>query len=254
MRIKNLLLLAAFLATSGGAMAQTTLTVANAKVVPGSEKSTGDLKLSLSVPSTIAGWQAVISLPLGVRVKSEDQAVTVNEVTSTEKAPGLSGSVKLLNHTANHVVMGGIAESDGDGIAKGDLVVICFPTVKDGNIKDTSKGLCTISLKADDTFEGPTASTKVADLVPNIRVKSFQACDAEGNPDKDGKLMAKDVTAILYQLRGDVNDNGSVNVNDVVAVCKEVKAKTNQAKFDVNRNGSVNVNDVIAVCKEIKLK
>jgi hypothetical protein len=261
MKIKNLLLLAAFLATSGGAMAQTTLTASNAKIVPGNEKSSGALTLSLTVPSEIAGWQAVISLPTGVSVvPDEDGKLTVGETTvessETMNVPMLSKSVKLLKHTANHVVMGGIAaNASGDGsIAAGDLVVICFPTVKDANISDASKGLCTISLKADDTFTGPTASDNAAEIVPNITVKSFQACDAAGNPDAEGKFKATDVAAVLYQLRGDVNDNGSVNVNDVVAVCKEVKAKTNQAKFDVNGNGKVNVNDVIAVCKEIKLK
>ena len=239
MRIKNLLLLAAFLITSGGAMAQTTLTAANAKIVPG---KSGDFKLSLTVPSTIAGWQAVIALPAGVTVASEDQTVTVKEVTSTEKAPGLSGSVKLLKHSKSHVVMGGIAESDGDGIAKGDLVIICFPTEKDAIISDVSKGLCTITLQADEKFEGPTTATKAADLVPNITVKSLQACDAEGNPDKDGKLKAASVTAVLYQLKYDLTGDGAVNLKDVREVIKIWK-----------KDGSLKLKDAREAVKEWKL-
>lgn len=230
-------------------MAQTTLTAANAKIIPG---YSGDFKLSLTVPSTIAGWQAVIALPEGITVASEDQTVTVKEVTSTEKAPGLSGSVKLLKHSKNHVVMGGIAESDGDGIAKGDLVIICFPTEKDATISDVSKGLCTITLQADKAFVGPTLSSKDV-IVPNITVKSFQACDAEGNPDKDGKLMAKDVMAILYQSKGDVNGNGKVNSGDITAIIKEMKSTTPDMKADVNGNKKINSGDITAVIKEMKL-
>jgi hypothetical protein len=236
---------------SGGAMAQTTLTAGNAKVVPG---YTGDLTLSLTVPSEIAAWQAVISLPEGVTLTPEDGTLEIkkSETESSTADAKLFKSVKLLNHTKGHVVMGGIAEKDGDGIAKGDLLLVCFPTTSDMTISDASKGLCTITLQAAESYTGPKASDK--EIANNITVKSFQACDAEGNPDTSGKFKADAVSAIVYQLRGDVNNNGKVNVNDVVAVCKEIKAKTNQPQFDVNGNGSVNVNDVVAVCKEIKLK
>jgi hypothetical protein len=149
--------------------------------------------------------------------------------------------------------MGGIAESDGDGIAKGDLVVICFPTVKDGNISDASNGLCTITLKADDTFVGPIATDKNKSGIENITVKSFQACDAEGNPDNDGKLKAAGITATLFQLKGDVSNDGNVTIGDAQAVLNHVNAGTYDAKADLVKDNQITIGDVQMVINEINL-
>ena len=246
MRIRNLLMMSAFLAMSGGAWAQTTLTATNAKVVP---DYTGDMTLSLTVPSQIAGWQAVISLPAGVTVESESGSFTVNGSTANAE---LFKTVKLLNHTKNHVVLGGIAVADGDGIAKGDLVLVCFPTVKNGNISDTSKGLCTISLKADKDFTGPTVLDE--SVAQNLTIKSFQACDADGNPDTTGKFKAGPVSAVLYQLKGDVSGDGKVNITDMQKVIGIIWDKSGDLKGDVTGEGKVNITDIQAIIREIYLK
>lgn len=231
-------------------MAQTTLTAGNAKVVPG---YTGDLTLSLTVPSEIAAWQAVISLPEGVTLTPEDGTLEIkkSESESSTADAKLFKSVKLLNHTKGHVVMGGIAEKDGDGIAKGDLLLVCFPTTSDMNISDASKGLCTITLQATESYTGPTAADK--EITKNFTVKSFQACDAEGNPDASGKFKAAEVSSVLYQLKGDVSGNGKVNSGDITSIIKEMKKSTPDMKADVSGNGKVNSGDITAVIKEMKL-
>lgn len=55
-------------------------------------------------------------------------------------------------------------------------------------------------------------------------------------------------------LRGDANNNGSVDVLDAIALCKEVMGNKNlraNEKFfgDVNQDGKIDLMDVINVCK-----
>ena len=55
-------------------------------------------------------------------------------------------------------------------------------------------------------------------------------------------------------LRGDANNNGSVDVLDAIALCKEVMGNKNleaNEKFfgDVNQDGNIDLMDVINVCK-----
>ena len=55
-------------------------------------------------------------------------------------------------------------------------------------------------------------------------------------------------------LRGDANNNGSVDVLDAIALCKEVMGnknlKANEKFFgDVNQDGNIDLMDVINVCK-----
>ena len=55
-------------------------------------------------------------------------------------------------------------------------------------------------------------------------------------------------------LRGDANNNGSVDVLDAIALCKEVMGnknlKANEKFFgDVNQDGDIDLMDVINVCK-----
>ena len=228
-------------------MAQTTLTAGKAKVIPG---YSGDLKLSLTVPSEIAAWQAVISLPEGVTLTPEDGTLEIKKSDSESSTADakLFKSVKLLNHTKGHVVMGGIAEKDGDGIAKGDLLLVCFPTTSDMNISDASKGLCTITLQAAESYTGPSVAEK---NTTNVTVKSFQACDAAGNPDVSGKLKADAVSTILVQLRGDVNHDGKVNGGDIQGVINTIVAESGDLKADLNLDKKVNGGDIQWVINEI---
>ena len=234
-------------------MAQTTLTSTNAKIVPG---FSGSLTLSLAVPSEIAAWQAVISLPEGVTLTPEDGTLEIKKSDSESSTADakLFKSVKLLNHTKGHVVMGGIAEKDGDGIAKGDLLLVCFPTTSDMNISDASKGLCTITLQTTESFTGPTASDKnKTDLAKNFTVKSFQACDAEGNPDDSGKFKAEAISATLFQLKGDVGDDGNVTIGDAQAVINHINAGTYEKKADINEDTKITIGDAQMVINEINL-
>ncbi|MBR7031194.1 MAG: hypothetical protein IKI06_08180, partial [Prevotella sp.] len=62
MRIKNLLMLAAFLTMSGVTMAQTTITAGKVKFVPGGD---AELKYSYTSAEAMGGFQMVVSLPDG---------------------------------------------------------------------------------------------------------------------------------------------------------------------------------------------
>ena len=227
MKIKNLLLLAAFLATSGGAMAQTTtLTATNGKVVPGYSTQT-DATISFEAPETISGWQMVLSLPEGLSIESAAGQLTIGE--GSADATVFSG-VKNSSLFKDFQIIGGENE--------GDVYLVCVPTAKEQEAGNSGQ-LCTIKLKAADTFEGTQA----------VKIKSFLASDPTGAK----TFEAAEASFNIVGLKCDVNGNGTVNVADVRQIVNAMKLDNPDAKFDVNGNGKVNVADVRAAVNEMKL-
>ena len=79
MRIKNLLMLGAFLAMSGGAMAQTELTAGDVKVIPGLK---GELTLNLTTEDKVGGWQLYLVLPEGISLVPTDGELVIGSSSS----------------------------------------------------------------------------------------------------------------------------------------------------------------------------
>jgi len=188
MRIKNLLMLGAFLAMSGGAMAQTELTAGKVKVVPG---FTGELTLNLTTPVEVGGWQMNLVLPEGISLESEDGQLVIG---SSSSAATVFNDVVLTRGKDNHQVIGGID-------SEGQTLVVCVPTAKEAKISGTSGELCKINLKADGSF----ASTQ------SCQIKGFLAADPKGENTYEAAVVSFDIIELKY----DMTNDGKVNLADV---------------------------------------
>lgn len=230
MKMRNLLLLGALIMTSGGMMAQTSLTSTNAKVVPGFT-SQGDAIISFQVPATIGGWQMVLSLPEGLSLVEGSADVTVNG--QTEKGSAFEGVTPSSLHKS-HKILGGTNKD-------GDAVLICFPTTADAALSAQSGQLCTVKVKADASYAG----------TGQVTVKSFLAADPDGSTTQ--YTMASPITFDVVALNGDVTADGVVNGGDIQGVINAIVGGETDSKYDTNRDGGVNGGDIQQVINEVVL-
>ncbi|MBR1505299.1 MAG: hypothetical protein IJ614_04235 [Prevotella sp.] len=228
--MRNLLLLGALIMTSGGMMAQTSLTSTNAKVVPGFT-SQGDAIISFQVPATIGGWQMVLSLPEGLSLVEGSADVTVNG--QTEKGSAFEGVTPSSLHKS-HKILGGTNKD-------GDAVLICFPTTADAALSAQSGQLCTVKVKADASFAG----------TGQVTVKSFLAADPDGSTTQ--YTMASPITFDVVALKGDVNGSGDVTISDAQVIINNIVAGTFDTKADTNSDGNVTISDAQIVINEINM-
>lgn len=229
MKMRNLLLLGAFLTVSGGMMAQTSLTAKNAKVVPG-YTSQGDATISFVVPATIGGWQMELSLPEGLSLVEKSASVTVNG--SSADATSFDGVTPSALHKS-HQIIGGTK-------ANGNVVLICFPTTTDGALTATTGELCTIKVKATEAYTGTN----------QVKVESFLAADPQGSTTQ---YTAESINFNVVALNGDVVANGIVNISDLQAVIDVIQDKSGDTKADVNKDGQINISDLQQVIDEIQM-
>lgn len=231
MKMRNLLLLGALIMTSGGMMAQTSLTsTKNAKVVPGFT-SQGDAIISFQVPATIGGWQMVLSLPEGLSLVEGSADVTVNG--QTEKGSAFEGVTPSSLHKS-HKILGGTNKD-------GDAVLICFPTTADAALSAQSGELCTIKVKADASYAG----------TGQVTVKSFLAADPDGSTTQ--YTASSSITFDVVALKGDVTKDGTVNGGDIQGVINTIAAGSSDTNYDTNGDGNVNGGDIQQIINEIVL-
>lgn len=242
MRIKNLLLLCAFLLISGGGMAQTTLTATNVKVVSGYESQNAAV-ISFEVPATIGGWQMVLSLPEGLLLESTSGNLVIgpsSETPSTATAD-LFKSVTLSNLHKNHSVIGG---SNKDG----DILLVCVPTESEEAIGAKSGQLCSIKLKAASSFTTPAVNKNEP---KKVTIKSFTAADPQGSTTLYN--LADEITFDVQKLWGDANGDGKVNMPDARTVKNKVAQGSTDIVGDANDDGKLTMADCRAIKLEVNL-
>lgn len=227
MRIKNLLMLGAFLAMSGGTMAQTELTAGKVKVVPG---FTGELTLNLTTPVEVGGWQMTLALPEGISVASEEGELVIG--SSSSKATVFS-DVALSRGKADHQVIGGVD-------SEGQTLLVCVPTAKEAAISGKSGELCKITLTADKSYKGKGTQT--------IKIKDIIAADPTGIT----TYTAENASFELVELKCDMTDDGTVDVFDVLSVIGLMATNPDGSKGgDFTGDNTVDVFDVLAVIAEM---
>ena len=71
--------------------------------------------------------------------------------------------------------------------------------------------------------------------------------ETNGAVNYDGVSVVRSYTISVDSVRGDVNNDGTVNINDVVAVINHMAGIVYLQYADVNDDGTVNINDVVAI-------
>ena len=193
----------------------TSLSATNTKVVPGFPAQK-EAKISFEVPATIGGWQMELVLPDGITLESESGELEVGTKPDTGwPAATIFPNVKPSSLHKNHKLIGGV-NTDGN------VLLVCVPTANEEAITKTSGQLCTIKLKAFDSFKDKGTQT--------VTIKKFIASDPTG----DKTYEAEDVTFKIVELKYDVDGNGQVNVYDIRKLINEYLNKT-KTVFDIRK-------------------
>lgn len=250
MKIKDLLMTAAFLTMSGVTMAQTTITAGNVKLVSGEEA-----RLSYYYKNTEAmgGFQMVVSLPNGVTLEENTE--------KTDKGLSINGGEAAKNAVFYNVTVpsgfeciGVKADDDGttsDGTAykAGDILLVCFPIKAGANYKATeiSSILCTLILT---TSEGITE-----DILKTVDIIGFVGSDTNGTGAETTAQYVLSVDSNMLPANvlkaGDVNKDTEVGIGDLICVTNFMaKGEGNDVTLDladVNADGEVGIGDLISI-------
>ncbi len=91
------------------------------------------------------------------------------------------------------------------------------------------------------TVDGKTGTVKIlAD--GSTRIKASFAGDDEYEPDEDSYVLL-----VGDGLRGDVNEDGKVDISDIVAVINHIAGISSWPRADVNVDKTVDISDIVAI-------
>lgn len=249
MKIKNLLMTAAFLTMSGGAMAQTTITAGKVKFVPG---FTAELKFYYTNSEAMGGFQMVVSLPKGVTLEEDEEKTELSINGSKASADFFNVKVPSGFECIGVKATDSGTTSDGTAYNAGDVLLVCLPVKKNKSFAATSteKELCTLYLN--------TSETTKAKNIASVKIKGFAGSDTEGSAGKDAQYATStaEVSPILAKnvnvLKCDITKDGLVDVYDILQVIAYM-AQPDGNKGDFDGSNSVDVYDVLAVIAEMAL-
>lgn len=245
MRIKNLLLLGASLIMSGQAVAQTTVTAGNVKLVSAEEAR---LSYYYTNKETMGGFQMVVSLPVGVTLEEN--------VEKTAKGLSINGGETATGATFFNVAVpsgfeciGAKAEVDGttsDGTAYkvGDILLVCFPIKAGAEFKatETASRLCTLTL---------TTTGATEDILKTIKINGFVGSDPNGTGGETTAQYVASAESVVEPAKigklGNLNTDDVVNGQDLQAEINAIVAESKDFKFDINDDDSINGQDLQAI-------
>ncbi len=119
------------------------------------------------------------------------------------------------------------------------------PLKKKGDIGTDNAKNATIAL-VDDTYLVDPIVVTVTDGTLRVGVKSDADVDWATFREFTIKYLGDEETYNKYQLRGDVNNNGSVDITDVVELVNMIlNSQSGNSRADVNDDGSVDISDVV---------
>ena len=171
------------------------MTFSNVSIEAG---KTADLKVTFESNVTIAGWQMFLYLPEGIEIvyddDEEEYAITLSEL-----------------HKKKHACA---VQTTKDG-AKMLVMTAGTETVE---MKANSGDLCTITLKAADTFSGSATVDVKKIRISDKAAKSYSQDDtsftitASGSADGISSISAADNNAPVYNLAGQKVNNAQKGV------------------------------------------
>lgn len=249
MRIKNLLLLAAFLVSSGGIMAQTTLTVGNVKYVPDGEAT---MKVSYVNKEALGGFQMLISFPEGISLEKNTKKTELNINGSKAEADFFNVKVPSGFECIGVKADADGQTSDGDAFKKGDVMIVCLPTKTGPSFAgtETPQELCTITLKASAnlTEEQAKQITVTSFVGSNVAQAGENTVSIALN--KDNSVLSPKETRKLY---GDANKDGKITLADCKKILNLMKDDPTNLAGDANNDGKLTLADCKKTLNNMKL-
>jgi hypothetical protein len=245
MKIKDLLMTAAFLTMSGVTMAQTTITAGNAKFVSDNEAC---LTYYYTNSKAMGGFQMVVSLPKGVTLEENEEKTELVINGSTASADFFNVTVPSGFECIGVKADGAGETSDGTSYDAGDVLLVCFPVKSGAKYKATNKAslLCTLTL----TTSG-TANLK------NVAIKGFTGSDTNGT---GGETTAQYVASAGSKTspskvlkEGDANNDDYIDIGDIDYVIEAIGGDYfTYEDADVNADNDINIGDIDFIIERIK--
>ena len=245
MKIKNLLMLAAFLSVSGGVMAQTTITAGNAKFVSDNEAC---LTYYYTNSKAMGGFQMVVSLPKGVTLEENEGKTELN--INGSKA---SADFFKVNVPSGFECIGVKADvdgvtSDGTSYKAGDILLVCFPVKSGAKYKatNTASMLCTLTLATSGTVN-----------LKDVAIEGFVGSDTNGT---GGETTAQYVASTESKTspskvlkEGDANNDSDIDVGDIDYVIEAIGGDfLTYQDADVNADNEIDVGDIDFIIERIE--
>lgn len=193
------------------------------------DKQTATLHVSLTNDQSYVAFQMDVTLPEGWTV--------------TSAAP--VGTSRL--------------DGEGDGSAVGDTKFNLAYNVIGGNklrvlaynlANDVIKGTKGDELFTVELTKSGDAPADVTSWTATFSDVLFVSKDAQGNLTENGMTVSNEnstATGEAAALRGDVNNDGKVDIMDVVAVIILINNDEYRASADLNANGKVEILDAVAI-------
>ena len=249
MRIKNLLLLGTSLIMSGVAMAQTTVTAGNVKLVSGEEAR---LSYYYTNSEAMGGFQMVVSLPDGVTLE-EDAEKTAKGLSINGGEAATGATFFNVGVPSGFECIGVKADvngttSDGTAYKAGDILLVCFPVKAGAEYKatDTASRLCTLTL---------TTGGATEEVLETVKVNGFVGSDLNGTGGETTAQYVASAESVVAPEKaaklGDINADGEVSGQDIQAEINAIVKESKDFKYDVNDDDSINGQDIQAVINVI---
>lgn len=246
MKIKDLLMTAAFLTMSGVTMAQTTITAGNVKKVSGEEAR---LSYYYTNSKAMGGFQMVVSLPDGVTLEENEGKTELNINGSTAPADFFNVTVpsgfECIGVKAD---VAGVT-SDGTSYDAGDVLLVCLPVKGSAVFKatETASRLCTLTLK--------TSTGITEDVFKTIKINGFAGSDSKGTGGETSAQYAASEGSVVSPAKvlkaGDVNGDSSIDALDIQDVISTIVAGGFTDDANVNGDDVVDALDIQDVISTI---
>lgn len=180
-----------------------------------------NLNIGLVNETSYVAFQMDIKLPAGVSASS------------------IEAVANRLSQEGSDTEIGGTKFIVASNVLEGNVLRVIAYNLANAAIKDATGDILAITLSA-----APAAASDIK--ITNI--KFVTATDL-------AEMNLADVTGENGGNKGDVNKDGKVDVNDIIAVANIILGK-DTSKYDmdaadVNSDTAINVNDIIAIAKII---
>ena len=209
-----------------------------------SKSGSADMAINLTNTDAIRGIQFTLTLPDGVSVQGSDAGITYDIIDDGGKQtynykPAKGVKVSTTNRTSGWAVVGNKID-DNDNTYKFVLISLSGLEIS----TSTSPGaVMKVSFQA---AKGVTAGEYQVDIT-DIHLSVSGSSSDTAQDDTTAKLTITDF------VKGDVNGNGEVDIDDAVCILRHLVSKPNEtfneAAADVNGNSEIDIDDAVTILK-----
>lgn len=239
MKKKLSILFAMFAVMFTTAYADNVINVISASDLSISKSGSADMTINLTNTNAIRGIQFTLTLPAGVSVQGSDAGITYDDGGTQTYTPTNGVKVSTTERTSGWTVIG---NKTGDKTYK--FVLISLSGDKIEKIQEGgSSAVMNISFQAEKDVDAGEYQVEIKEIHLSV--------DGSSEDVRQANTTAK--LTITDFVKGDVNGNGKVDIDDAVCILRHLVDKPNEifneAAADVNGNDKVDIDDAVMVLK-----